>query len=64
VNFQALNNMSNQQQQHFKLGERGYHVFANEYQGEPKIHIRKIYQEPVEGKSIITKYGITLSLDE
>jgi len=51
-------------QQQFKLGERGYHLFANEYNGEPKVHIRKIYQDPCDGRSIITRYGITLSVDE
>jgi len=51
-------------QQQFKLGERGYHLFANEYNGEPKVHIRKIYQDPSDGRSIITRYGITLSVDE
>jgi len=50
--------------QQFKLGERGYHLFANEYKGEPKVHIRKIYQDPIDGRSIITRFGITLSIDE
>ena len=50
--------------QQFRLGTRGYHLFVNEYNGEPKIHIRKIYEDPVDGRPIITKYGITLSLNE
>ena len=47
-----------------KLGQRGFHLFVNEFRGEPKVHIRKIYEEPVEGKAIVTKYGVTLTLDE
>ena len=46
------------------MGERGYHLFVNEYNGEPKVHIRKIYMNPNDGMPIITKYGITLSGDE
>ena len=50
-------------QQHLKIGERGFHLFVNEYNGQPKVHIRKIYQDH-NGQSIITRYGVTLSLDE
>jgi len=51
-NYQTLNKMSDQQQ-HFKLGERGYHVFANEYQGDPKIHIRKFTKNPLKGNHLL-----------
>ena len=49
---------------HVKLGERGFHLFANEYNGEPKIHIRKLYQDPVDGKIVFTKFGVTLNVNE
>ena len=49
---------------HVKLGERGFHLFANEYNGEPKIHIRKLYEDPVDGKITFTKFGVTLNTNE
>ena len=54
-----------QQQQHLiSLGERGFHLFVNEFMGEPKIYIRKIFEDPADGSSIFTKYGVALSIEE
>lgn len=47
-----------------KIGRRGFSLFVNEYKGEPKIHIRKIYQDSVSGERFPTKCWITLSLQE
>ena len=46
------------------LGRRGFQAFVNEFRGEPKIHIRKQYSDPVTGQTFPTKCGITLSLEE
>ena len=46
------------------LENRGFRVFANEFKGDLKIHIRKQLEDPVSGKTFPTKCGITLSLEE
>lgn len=46
------------------LGTRGFQAFVNEFRGEPKIHIRKQFTDPVTGEKFHTKNGITLSLKE
>jgi len=51
-------------QQRVKLGKRGYHLFVSVYNEEPKIQIRKIFQDKASGRSIITKYGTSLSVEE
>ena len=44
------------------LGQRGFQLFVNEFKGEPKIHRRKQFEDPVSGYP--TKFGVTLSLQE
>lgn len=46
------------------LGSRGFRLYANEFQGVPKIHIRKQFKDFQTGQVFPTKHGITLSLEE
>lgn len=47
----------------WSLGDRNLHVKVNLYAGEPKIHIRKYFQNN-NGVWVPTRKGITLTVDE
>ena len=46
------------------LGSRGFRLYADEFRGEPKIHIRKQFQDQQTGRVFPVEQEITLSLQE
>lgn len=46
------------------IGERGYHIFGNEFHGKIKIHLRKLYPKQNTGELYPSKEGLSLNLDE
>lgn len=46
------------------LGSRGFRLFADEFRGEPKIHIRKQFKDQQTGRVFPIEQEILLSLQE